>query len=70
MNRNGDRSQQTASRALQVRDDITEPEAILGMSILRKLHIYFAFGEGHMYISPASAPHPSQSTPEQGAPPQ
>jgi predicted aspartyl protease len=30
------------------------PELIVGMNVLRKLHVYFAFGEGNMYISPAS----------------
>lgn len=36
--------------------DITNllPELILGMNVMRKLHIYFAFGENKMYISPAS----------------
>ena len=29
---------------------------IIGMNVLRKLHIYMAFKEGKMYISPASAP--------------
>ncbi|HEX3755201.1 MAG TPA: retropepsin-like aspartic protease [Rhizomicrobium sp.] len=63
MNRNGDKSQQTGDRALQVRDDIVEPEAILGMNILQKLHIYFAFGEDRMYITPASSPASGSAKP-------
>lgn len=36
--------------------DITAllPELVLGMNVMRKLHIYFAFGENKMYISLAS----------------
>lgn len=56
VNRNGDRSQKTANRARRVRDDIVGPEMLIGMNVLRHLHIYMAFGERKMYISPASAP--------------
>jgi len=31
-------------------------ELILGMNVLRKLHIYFAFREGKMYVSERAAP--------------
>jgi hypothetical protein len=30
------------------------PELLLGMNVMRKLHIYFAFAERKMYISAAS----------------
>ena len=29
---------------------------IIGMDVLRKLHMYIAFGERKLYVSPASAP--------------
>lgn len=32
------------------------PDMIIGMNILRKLHLYMAFGESRLYVSPASAP--------------
>ena len=37
-----------------------DPDMILGMDVLRKLHIYFAFREGKMYITPASVQTPEQ----------
>jgi len=37
-----------------------DPDMILGMDVLRKLHIYFAQREGKMYISPASVQTPEQ----------
>jgi predicted aspartyl protease len=33
---------------------LTMPDMIIGMNILRKLHLYLAFGEGRLYVSPAS----------------
>jgi hypothetical protein len=33
----------------------------LGMHELRNLHIFLSFGEGKMYITPASAPAPAPS---------
>lgn len=34
---------------------LAQPELIIGMDLLRKLHVYFAFGEKKLYITPASA---------------
>jgi predicted aspartyl protease len=56
MNRKGDTAQQTGKRSRLVRDEIVGPEMLIGMNVLRHLHIYMAFGERKMYISPASAP--------------
>jgi predicted aspartyl protease len=66
VNRNGDRSEQTGNRARLVRDDIVGPEMLIGMNVLRHLHVYMAFGERKMYISPAS----SASAPQAAAPAQ
>ena len=39
------------------------PEMIIGMDVLRKLHLYFAFGENKLYISQASQPEPANIAP-------
>jgi predicted aspartyl protease len=39
------------------------PKMIIGMDVLRKMHIYIAFGEHKMYISEASAPASTASPP-------
>lgn len=54
--RNGERQQQTGNRSKLLRDDIKLSDMIIGMNILHKLHVYIAFGERRMYISPATAP--------------
>ena len=43
------------TRSAQV-DVANAPQLIIGMDVLRKLRMYMAFGEGKLYISPASAP--------------
>lgn len=35
---------------------LRKEKMLIGMDVLRKLHVYFAFGEKKMYISQASAP--------------
>jgi predicted aspartyl protease len=48
-------AQYVGNRTITERDMVQlVPELIVGMNLLRKLHVYFAFGEGNMYISPAS----------------
>jgi len=51
------------AKAVDVRGSRTKRETVLetpplviGMSTLRRFHIYFAFGEKKLYITPASAP--------------
>jgi predicted aspartyl protease len=56
MGRNADLAPLVAGRTKTQRDLINTPEMIIGMDVLRRLRIYFAFGEGKMYISPSSAP--------------
>ncbi len=58
--RHGDTAQQVGNRARLVKDEIVGPPMLIGMNVLRQLHIYMAFGERKMYISPAS---PAQPTP-------
>jgi Aspartyl protease len=49
----------TGSRARRADDDIDDAPIILGMDVLRKLHIYIAFKERKLYISAAGT---SQAT--------
>jgi predicted aspartyl protease len=46
----------TGSRLKSVSDDLGLPSIIIGMDILSKLHIYMAFKEQRLYVTPASAP--------------
>ena len=39
------------------------PDIILGMDILRHLHVYVAYKERKLYISPADAPSPPAAPP-------
>jgi predicted aspartyl protease len=46
-------------------EPVNRPDLIIGMDVLRQLHVYFAFGENKMYASMASAPPtiPTQAAP-------
>jgi predicted aspartyl protease len=50
------REQQTGNRALLDTASLTLPELVLGMDILRHLHIYMAFNEKYFYVSAGSDP--------------
>jgi hypothetical protein len=54
LHRFGDTAQQTGNRALLNNDHSGPAYIAIGMNVLRKLHVYFAFGEQKMYISAAS----------------
>jgi tetratricopeptide (TPR) repeat protein len=56
MNRNIDPRPLVADRAKTERDLVNEPELILGMDILRRLRLYFAFREEKLYVSPSVTP--------------
>jgi predicted aspartyl protease len=43
-------------------DDYISIDLTVGMEVLRKLHLYAAFGEHNLYITPASAPVPTPTT--------
>jgi tetratricopeptide (TPR) repeat protein len=49
-------TQLVGDRTKTERDRVNAPELIIGMDVLRRLRIYFAFQEKKMYISPSSAP--------------
>ena len=50
------RDQQTGNRALLDTADLTLPPLILGMDVMRHLHVYMAFKEKHFYVSVGSEP--------------
>jgi tetratricopeptide (TPR) repeat protein len=52
----GSREMQTESRARSVMADFKMPELILGMDVLRHLHVYMAFKEKKLYVSAGSEP--------------
>ena len=60
MNRNGDKAQQTGNRALLNNAEMVLPNMVIGMNMLKDLHVYIAFGENRLYLTqtrtPATAP--------------
>jgi predicted aspartyl protease len=47
----------TGSRLKRIDDrDPSEPKMLIGMNILSKLHLYIAFSEDKIYVTPASVP--------------
>jgi predicted aspartyl protease len=56
MGRNAELTPLVADRAKTERDLINGPELTIGMDVLRRFRIYFAFQEGKMYVSPSSTP--------------
>jgi predicted aspartyl protease len=59
VNKNADHSQSVENRAKSVSADLTLPDAIIGMDVLRKLHIYLAIKENRLYLTEASTPVPA-----------
>jgi predicted aspartyl protease len=54
----------TGGRLHRIDDaDVSDPVMLIGMNILSKLHLYIAFNEQKIYITPASSP-PAQSQPQ------
>lgn len=58
-------SVRTDSRVQRI-DDSVKINITVGTEILRKLHLYIAFGERQLYVTPASTPASKGAT----APPQ
>jgi len=58
---NADFSPLVGNPAKTEREPLDKPDLIIGMDVLRKLHIYFAFGENKMYVSMASATTATQT---------
>jgi predicted aspartyl protease len=61
MGRNADKAQLVGDRTKSEKDLINIPDMIIGMDVLRKLHIYMAFGEQKLYVS-STAPSPQNAT--------
>ena len=59
VNKNADHSEQTGNRALSVSADLTLPQVIVGMDVLRKLHLYLAMRERRLYLTEAGNPQPA-----------
>jgi hypothetical protein len=57
-----DNSYATGSRVQRV-DDGLGPELTVGMDVLRRLHLYIAYGERKLYITPAAAA-PASAAPQ------
>ena len=58
----------TRLRTKKVDDLDDRPDMLIGMDILKKLHLYIAFGENKLYISEASVPSkPYESAPASAA---
>ncbi len=56
----GERQAVTGSRTQREGDRINTPEILLGMNVLRQLHVYFAFKEDKMYVTPTAPPDEAQ----------
>ena len=54
--RNMDKTQLVGDRTKSDKDLLNVQDMIIGMDVLRKLHIYMALGERKMYVSQASPP--------------
>jgi hypothetical protein len=66
----GDKDPNNSSRTdtrLKRIDDYISVDLTIGLNVLRRLHLYVAFGERNLYITPASA---SQTAPAAAAPAQ
>lgn len=63
MGRNAGLSPLVRDRTKTERDRINAPEMLLGMDILSRLHLYIAFGERKIYLSPATAPAAAEIKP-------
>ena len=50
------------SRVRRVDDNIGS-QLTIGMDVLRKLHLFIAFGERKLYVTPASAPVIAETVP-------
>ena len=63
MGRNLSTHQLVGDRTKTDRDLVAAPDVLIGMDVLRKLHLYMAFKENKLYVTDASAP--AQSAPAQ-----
>lgn len=65
----GDDAPEIGSRIPRVSPRVSAPEMILGMDVLRRLHLYFANKDHMLYVTPASVlPGPAATAPAAAAP--
>jgi len=50
-----DKTPLQGSRVKTEKDFMDIPDMIIGMNVLRRLHLYIAFGEAKLYVTDASA---------------
>lgn len=55
VNRNADHAQQTGNRAMTVSSDLELPKLVIGMNMLKDLHIYMSFSEHRLYVTQTAA---------------
>jgi len=58
--RNMDRTPLQGSRVVTEKDLMVIPDMLIGMNVLRKLHLYVAFGEAKLYVTDATGVAPAQ----------
>ena len=46
---------------IDTRDEALEPDILLGMNVLKHLHVYIAYKEKKLYITPAGTSVPTTS---------
>jgi len=61
--RNMDKTPLQGSRVKTEKDFMDIPDMIIGMNVLRKLHLYIAFGEAKLYVTDASGTAPASPSP-------
>jgi tetratricopeptide (TPR) repeat protein len=59
MDRSGDRNDAVNQRIKSSGETISAPELILGMDVMRKLHLTFAFRDGRITVAPATDIEPA-----------
>ena len=63
MNKNADHRPRIGSYVNSVSDDVKPPAIIIGMDILRRLHVYFALTERRLYLTDTGTPAAPSATP-------
>ena len=60
-NQGKDPAQTMRARASAIQAELAHPEVKLGMDVLRKLHLYMAFGENKLYVTGTTAALPAEA---------
>ena len=56
VNKNADHRMQTGSNTKRESDSVVLPQVIVGMDVLKRLHLYLALKENRLYVTPATMP--------------